>query len=106
MEHTRKIFNCPLCKGRYYYVRALAAPPVRVRCPHCGSILMTHWDDVQLLIRGIIPIPAPNRKVPVGLISGFLIGLAIGGTPAGIIGALFGLAAGSKAESARKAQIV
>jgi len=91
----RLAFSCPVCNGRYYVPRD---PPVRVRCPHCGSLLWTTWEGVQVDERGTVPIPAPGSRAPLGAIGGGLLGLALGGPVGGLIGAIIGGAIGVAAE--------
>lgn len=91
----RPVFMCPVCGGGYSVPRD---PPVRVRCPHCGSLLWTYWQTVQVDERGVVPIPTPGSRVPLGTIGGGLLGLAIGGPAGALIGGLLGLAAGVAAE--------
>lgn len=100
---VRQAFKCPVCIGQYYVPRD---PPIRVRCPHCGSVLLTDWTYVQVFQRGTVPVPAPGRKAPLGLIGGTLLGLALGGPGGGVVGAFLGLAAGAVAEAPKEAQEV
>ncbi|MEM2293613.1 MAG: hypothetical protein QXX41_10100 [Nitrososphaerota archaeon] len=83
----RHVFSCPVCNGRYYVPRD---PPIRVRCPHCNSSLLTNWASIHVIERGTIPIPPPGSKVPLGAIGGGTLGLVIGGPAGGLIGLLIG----------------
>lgn len=73
-------------------------PPIRVRCPHCGSLLWTTWEAVQVYERGTVPIPAPGSRAPLGVVGGGLLGLALGGPVGALLGALIGGVAGAVAE--------
>jgi hypothetical protein len=97
----RQAFPCPVCGGRYHVPRN---PPIRVRCPHCSSLLWTDWQTVQILERRTIPIPAPGSRAPLGAIGGGLLGLALGGPLGGLIGFLIGGAAGVAAEAVIEAR--
>jgi hypothetical protein len=92
----RQTFSCPVCSGRYYVPRD---PPVQVRCPHCGSLLMTHWNYVNVIRRGDVPIPRPGSKAPLGAIGGGTLGLAIGGPVGGLVGLLLGGVIGAVADA-------
>jgi len=98
VEHA---FTCPVCNGRYLVPRT---PPVRVRCPHCGSLLLTAWETIQVYERGTAPIPPPGSKIPLGAIGGGAIGLVIAGPIGGLIGALVGGMVGVAAEAPLKAR--
>jgi len=78
-------------------------PPIRARCPHCGSLLMTEWVAVQVLERGRAPIPRPGSKAPLAAIGGGTIGLAVGGPVGGLIGFIVGGLIGAAAEAPLKA---
>lgn len=98
---VRQAFSCPVCSGRYYVPRD---PPVRVRCPHCSSLLMTYWEAIHVYERGTVPIPPPGSKVPLGAIGGGTLGLVIAGPIGGLIGAILGGAIGAAAEAPLEAR--
>lgn len=79
-------------------------PPVRVRCPHCGSLIMTYWETVEVYKRGTVPIPAPGSRTPLGAIGGGLLGLVIGGPVGALLGAIAGGAIGAAAEAILEAR--
>ncbi len=99
----REAFHCPVCSGRYYVPRN---PPIQTRCPHCGSLLMTYWNSVQVLERGTVPIPPPGSKTALGAIGGGTIGLAVGGPVGGFLGLIFGGILGAASEAPREAEEV
>jgi len=97
----RQAFSCPVCSGRYYVPKD---PPVQVRCPHCGSLLLTCWDIIQVVERGAVPIPPPGSKVPLGAVGGGTLGLVIAGPIGGLIGAIMGGVIGVAAEAPLEAR--
>jgi RNA polymerase subunit RPABC4/transcription elongation factor Spt4 len=97
----RYVFSCPVCNGRYYVPRD---PPIRVRCPHCNSLLLTNWDSIYVIERGAIPIPPPGSKFPLGAIGGGALGLVIGGPIGGLIGLLIGGMIGLAADAPLEAR--
>lgn len=97
----RPFFTCPVCNGRYYVPRD---PPIRVRCPHCGSLLWTYWNIVEVVIRGTVPVPTPGSRIPLGAIGGGLLGLVLAGPPGAIVGALLGAVTGAAAEGVLEAR--
>jgi len=84
---VRHAFICPVCNGRYFLPRD---PPLRVRCPHCSSLLWATWEIAQVYERGTAPIPPPGSRIPLGAIGGGTLGLVIAGPIGGLIGALIG----------------
>lgn len=97
----RQAFSCPVCGGRYYVP---GDPPIRVRCPDCGSLLVTYTDDVRTVEVGTVPIPTPGTRCPLGAIGGGLLGLALGGPLGGLIGFLIGGAAGAVSDATAEAR--
>lgn len=98
---VRHVFSCPVCNGRYYVP---AEPPIRIGCPHCGSLLMTYWDSVNVVERGNVPIPPPGSKIPLGAIGGGTIGLVIAGPVGGFIGLIIGGVLGAATEAPLEAR--
>lgn len=80
-------FACPTCSGRFFTRKS---PPMRVRCPHCTSLLHIAGDGaVSVLMSG-----SPPTGPPVPSLAGATIGSLVGAIVAGPIGALLGLIAG------------
>nr|MDO8099666.1 hypothetical protein [Candidatus Njordarchaeota archaeon] len=98
-----QVFTCPVCNGPYYLRKDTR---VRVRCPHCGSILDTDWRSIKVVERGVTPFPPPGSKTPLGAVGGAVLGLAIGGPVGAILGLILGGLAGVVAENPLEAEEV
>lgn len=94
MSEELYVVVCPVCRGlikvRYY--------GVRIRCPHCGSVLYV-WskDHIEVEKRGQIPFPPPDARPALGAIGGLLLGAALGGPLGAILGLIIGGSLGSSA---------
>ncbi len=95
MNENSYVIVCPVCRGLVRVKRY----GVRVRCPHCGSILLVLFrNNVTVVVRGQVPFPPPDTKPALGAIGGLLLGVALGG----LIGAILGLLIGGSLEASAK----
>ena len=89
------VIVCPVCRG-LVRVRRYG---VRIRCPHCNSILYV-WskDDVSVVQPGQVPFPPPDARPALGAIGGLLLGAALGGPLGAVLGLLIGGSLGASAK--------
>ena len=94
MSEDPYVIVCPVCRGLVRIRRY----GVRIRCPHCGSILYV-WskEHVEVLRHGQVPLPPPEARPALGAIGGLLLGAALGGPLGAILGLIIGGGLGSSA---------
>ncbi len=94
MTEDPYVIVCPVCKG-LIRVRRYG---VRIRCPHCGSILLaSSRSSIMVLRRGQVPVPPPDARPALGALGGLLLGAALGGPLGAILGLIIGGGLGSSA---------
>lgn len=77
--------------------------PVVVSCPHCKSVLRLHSDGVEVIRRGVAPLP-PGTRTAAGAIGGALLGGAVAGPVGVFVGLLLGGFLGAAADAEDKAE--
>lgn len=95
MSDNPYVIACPVCRG-LVRVRRYG---VRIRCPHCGSILYVRSkSDIEVVERGRMPLPPPEARPALGAMGGLLLGAALGGPLGAILGLIIGGSLGISAK--------